>query len=147
MLAENDDATNWVGCKQSTIEYLTTEALNGVYIILSKKGCQELTSSTSVFYNVTNPYNVDPIIKEPNTPFYPCKDTTAQFYAVTGDDTPVSSPVWRSSDPSIATITNTGFISFINAGLVKIYLTGALTCEVFKTYLVVETITSAITHD
>jgi hypothetical protein len=148
LLAQNDDAANWVGCKQSTIEYLTTVALNGAYVILSKKGCQELTSSTSIWYNVTNPYNKAPIIKESNTPFYACKDTTAQFNAVIGDGTAVSSPVWKSSDPSIAEIDeNTGFVSFIKADLVKIYLKDTLNCEVFKTYLVVETETSAITHD
>jgi hypothetical protein len=96
-------------------------------------------------FNVTNNYDPPPDIIEPETPFYPCKGKTVDLDASAFALPP--NP-WTSSDPATASIDPvTGVVSFLKAGTVQIKLLGNLSCETIKTYNVIETQTSAITHD
>jgi hypothetical protein len=144
VLASNDDDADCLGCKQSTILFDSQALYSGAYLILSKSGCQDL-SVANMRFNVTNNYDAPPDIVEPEIPFYPCKGRTVDL-----DTSAISLPVnpWSSTDSSVAVINSaTGIVTFLKAGIVQIKLIGNLNCETIKTYHVVATETSAITHD
>lgn len=144
LLASNDDASDCLGCKQSTILFNATGLYTGAYLILSKSGCEDLDTG-NIRFNVTNDYDFAPEIIEPETPFYPCKGKTFDL-DTSANSLPVNA--WSSSDPGVATInSDTGVVTFIKSGTVKIKLIGNFSCETIKTYHVIATETSFITHD
>ncbi len=144
LLASNDDASDCINCKQSTIQFNSQSFYSGTYIILSKSGCRDL-NNPNIRFNVINNYDPPPRIIEPVVPFYPCIGQSVQLKA---SAIVLPPKPWSSSDPDIATVDpETGEVKFLKEGIVKIKLLGNLTCETIRTYNIINTQTSAITHD
>jgi len=108
---------------QSTITYTPTARVMGAYLILAKSGCNALDFSTKLEYNVTNisdfPYLIENL--EDNV----CVGNTVALTVAS-----VGNPRnWFSSDTSVATIDNSGTVTFLNPGLVTISVaTGPFSC-------------------
>ncbi|WP_237732374.1 hypothetical protein, partial [Flavobacterium sp. UGB4466] len=145
LLASNDDASDCIKCKQSTIQFNSQAFYSGAYVIISKSGCLDL-NNVIMRFNAINNYDPPPKIIEPEIPFYPCKSKSVYLKS---SAIVLPAKPWSSSDPSLATVDpETGEVKFLKEGIVKIKLRGNLNCETIKTYNIINIPqTSVITHD
>lgn len=135
VLAYNDDDSNCGGCKQSTLIYNEPTSNHKIlYVVVAKKGCNNLTNPTKVKFSARNPYNMDPRILTP-TSIIQCVGNLATF---TYDPSTTTIPTpWLSLTPDVVTIDEkTGIANFISPGIAKIQLQGNSSCIIINNYIV-----------
>jgi hypothetical protein len=147
LIADNEDNsvdnTFTYTNKQSVLYFKPqSNTSNGdYYIILSKANCELLDFDVTLQYNVTP--SISAKIVDPTGGVNAC---TGNSYTLTYSDKKAGS--WLSSNTTVATInSNTGRLTFINEGKVKITVENQSSCLATKNYNVVKTITSAISHN
>lgn len=145
ILAYNDDDSNCGGCKQSTIVYNENVSNSrDLYVVIAKKGCNQLTLPTSIKYNARNPYNIDPKILSPIA-IVQCIGSIVQF-TFDPTTTTISAP-WVSLTPDIVRIdATTGLANFLTTGIATIQLRGNSSCNIINHYVVKGSLTSSINH-
>ena len=145
-IAENDNNTindvDTYESLQSTITYTPTTQVMGGYLILAKTGCAPLDFETKLEYNVVNSYDYPYLIE--NLEDNMCVGSTVTLTVASGGN----ARNWNSSDPSVATITGTGEVTFWSEGRVEISAeTNPFSCVSTKKCKVVAVDTSIITKN
>jgi hypothetical protein len=132
--------------KQSVLYFTpAASAADGdYYVVLSKANCQSLDFDVILQYSVSNETDNASKIIEP-LGLIACVSSSNYKLTYNGE---IKNGSWKSSDSSVASISAAlGIITFKKEGFVKISVETPFSCEVIKNYKVVETKTTAITHN
>lgn len=127
---------------QSTITYTPTTRIMGGYLILAKQGCDPLDFETKLEFNVVNTYDYPYLIE--NLEDNMCVGNTVNLTVASGGN----ARNWMSSDTSVAVVTQTGTVTFLAEGLVRISAeTDPFSCVSTKKCKVVDVSTTSITKN